>query len=400
MARETVGSSSTGLDGPPSRTSHSASLHTRAQSMQSLDHYDLPPPPHPPQRVHAASAKDRLACLEIKSKISMPEEVYRPAPETQIESHPRCVESVIARPDSGLGKNDSIATKHCQGMYRATSAEQPPSVLYHQSSAEQNPSSEYRPTKPYMQNCGYQHCGSIDQQNVEFWPRGEQPGLYRTMSRATLIDQDSGSVYQLIENKRGKTCETFLLQQQPVHSPSTASRPFHGLPSLQSLQGQTSIDLGMLQQAKSNLHSVYQTPAEGKQIMSQNSCEWPPSMPRDSCDRTANCRTEDSDFHFDQELLLPDPDYRSGPQTNVERYIAVPISSTEQYLISSSGQTYLTEKLPSTSTPSSTEQNLCTSIVSASVHDFPVSERLPPIGANSRAASKMSLDILDEETQC
>ena len=123
-------------------------------------------------------------------------------------------------------------------------------------------------------------------------------------------------------------------------------------------------------------------------------------MPRDSRDRTANCRTEDSDFHFDQELLLPDPDYRSGPQTNVERYIAVPISSTEQYLISSSGQTYLTEKLPSTSTPSSTEQNLCTSIVSASVHDFPVSERLPPIGANSRAASKMSLDILDEETQC
>ena len=31
----------------------------------------------------------------------------------------------------------------------------------------------------------------------------------------------------------------------------------------------------------------------------------------------------------------------------VERYIAVPISATEQYLISSTGQTYLTEKLPS-----------------------------------------------------
>ena len=29
------------------------------------------------------------------------------------------------------------------------------------------------------------------------------------------------------------------------------------------------------------------------------------------------------------------------------RFIAVPISATEQYLISSSGQTYLTEKLPS-----------------------------------------------------
>ena len=204
----------------------------------------------------------------------------------------------------------------------------------------------------------------------------------------------------MIENKRGKTCETFLLQQKPVNSPSTASRPFHGMPALKSLQGQASIDLGMLQQAKSNLHSVYQTSAEGKQIMSQNSSEWPPSMPRDSYDRIANCRADESDFHFDQELLLPDPDYRSGPQTNVERYIAVPISSTEQYLISSSGQTYLTEKLPSASTPSSSEHNPCTSIVSASVHDFPTTERLPPIGANSRAASKMSLDILDEETQC
>ena len=33
--------------------------------------------------------------------------------------------------------------------------------------------------------------------------------------------------------------------------------------------------------------------------------------------------------------------------TTTCRFIAVPISATEQYLISSSGQTYLTEKLPS-----------------------------------------------------
>ena len=32
---------------------------------------------------------------------------------------------------------------------------------------------------------------------------------------------------------------------------------------------------------------------------------------------------------------------------DVERFIAVPISATEQYLISSTGQTYLSEKLPS-----------------------------------------------------
>ena len=31
----------------------------------------------------------------------------------------------------------------------------------------------------------------------------------------------------------------------------------------------------------------------------------------------------------------------------VERYLAVAISDTEQYLISSTGQTFLTEKLPS-----------------------------------------------------
>ena len=32
---------------------------------------------------------------------------------------------------------------------------------------------------------------------------------------------------------------------------------------------------------------------------------------------------------------------------DVERFIAVPISATEQYLISSTGQRYLSEKLPS-----------------------------------------------------
>ena len=41
-------------------------------------------------------------------------------------------------------------------------------------------------------------------------------------------------------------------------------------------------------------------------------------------------------------------------------------------------------------------------LFSASIHDLemPTGERLPPIGANSRAASKMSLEILDEETKC
>ena len=99
----------------------------------------------------------------------------------------------------------------------------------------------------------------------------------------------------------------------------------------------------------------------------------------------------------------------------VERYIAVPISATEQYLISSTGQTYLTEKLPSPIKESTQISGINIKIrilltknkndnisFSASIHDLemPSGERLPPIGANSRAASKMSLEILDEETKC
>ena len=37
----------------------------------------------------------------------------------------------------------------------------------------------------------------------------------------------------------------------------------------------------------------------------------------------------------------------SSVDSSVERFIAVPISATEQYLISSTGQTYITEKLSS-----------------------------------------------------
>ena len=75
---------------------------------------------------------------------------------------------------------------------------------------------------------------------------------------------------------------------------------------------------------------------------------------------------------------------------SVERFIAVPISATEQYLISSTGQTYITEKL------SSPIINRRKELMEPSEPG----ERLPPIGANSRATSKISLHLLDEETQC
>jgi len=46
------------------------------------------------------------------------------------------------------------------------------------------------------------------------------------------------------------------------------------------------------------------------------------------------------------------------PPTSVERYIAVPLSATEQYLISSSGQAYLTEQLPPLMPPPTTSASV------------------------------------------
>lgn len=147
------------------------------------------------------------------------------------------------------------------------------------------------------------------------------------------------------------------------------------------VRAQTSIDLGMLAQARSQLQPV-----------------WRPQ--------------ERSTEEVTKEL---DNEEKEGEDEDVERFIAVPISSTEQYLISSTGQTYLTEKLPSTlsSLPIRHQMSLGSKVVdifggfhenfSANIQDldnFPSGERLPPIGANSRAASKMSLDAFDEETQC
>ena len=139
----------------------------------------------------------------------------------------------------------------------------------------------------------------------------------------------------MIENRQpGKTSETLLLshqtrQPQPFSRKQQDHRPGR-------INNQASIDLGMLHHARSELHQVAE-------------------------------RERPVDF-----------------QESVERYIAVPISETEQYLISSTGQTYLTEKISSPVLSRSLEPG----------------ERLPPIGAISRTTSKVSLDLLDEETQC
>ena len=82
------------------------------------------------------------------------------------------------------------------------------------------------------------------------------------------------------------------------------------------VRAQTSIDLGMLAQARSQLQPVWRPQERSNEVVTR-------------------------------ELDKEGEEGEDGDE-DVERFIAVPISSTEQYLISSTGQTYLTEKLPST----------------------------------------------------
>lgn len=234
--------------------------------------------------------------------------------------------------------------------------------------------------------------------------------MYRTASRATLVDQESGNVYQLIEKQqRGKTSETFLLQQ-PLSSP--APRP----PGLGCLPVQASIDLGMLHQARSALHPVptHQSPCRDqphyqvpKHLSHQGSLagDW---QARESIrDRLRELQGED------RCLLLPDLSSPGSmehlprdlpsclpPPSSVERYIAVPLSATEQYLISSSGQAYLTEQLPSLMAPPTTLTDALT-VHSSESGDVcpPFAERPPPLGANSRQPSKLSLDMLEDDVE-
>lgn len=256
--------------------------------------------------------------------------------------------------------------------------------------------------------------------------------MYRTASRATLVDQDSGNVYQLIEKQRGKTSETFLLQQ-PLSSP-TPRPPAPPPKNLGGLPVQASIDLGMLHQARSSLNPVgagsvvqdphYQVP---KQLSShQGSLSGEASWAAQSQSQWGARESirerfkELSGEAADRCLLLPDSvgsleclprDLPSclPPPTSVERYIAVPLSATEQYLISSSGQAYLTEQLPPLMPPPTTSASVMvhSSETGEGSEDqgmsFPPStERPPPLGANSRQPSKLSLDLLqteDEELQ-
>ena len=155
---------------------------------------------------------------------------------------------------------------------------------------------------------------------------------------------------------------------QPARS-SREHRP------VRQINNQASIDLGMLQQVKQpSLTGLVMTPGDDHhdcQARSELQCVGETDRPGDFPD----CEPAVVDSNVDN---------------SVERFIAVPISATEQYLISSTGQTYITEKLSSPIINRKKEL----------VESTEPGERLPPIGANSRAASKISLQLLDEETQC
>ena len=173
---------------------------------------------------------------------------------------------------------------------------------------------------------------------------------------------------QLIENRQaGKTCETLLVSQPARSSREREHRP------VRQINNQASIDLGMLQQVR-----------QGKGLMR-------PGEDDDDCQARSELQCvgetdRPGDFPDCQSAVVES----SSVDNSVERFIAVPISATEQYLISSTGQTYITEKL------SSPIINMKKELVESSEPG----ERLPPIGANSRATSKISLQLLDEETQC
>jgi len=256
--------------------------------------------------------------------------------------------------------------------------------------------------------------------------------MYRTASRATLVDQDSGNVYQLIEKHRGgKPSETFLLQQ-PLSSPAPKPPP----PPPKALGGmpvQASIDLGMLHQARSALHPVppsslqehqphYQIP---KHCHGPGSFQPPGLAAQDSFGGSlgGDCldwqareaireRFMEGMSEGERCLLLPDPSMGSmeclprdlpsclPPPSSVERYIAVPLSATEQYLISSSGQAYLTEQLPPLMLPPpSTSASVTVHSSESGDSCAPLTERPPPLGANSRQPSKLSLDLLQDDLE-
>ena len=145
------------------------------------------------------------------------------------------------------------------------------------------------------------------------------------------------------------------------HEASGQHRPGHAAPGAATLS-HTKVLAGHCVQARSKLQPVWA------------------QQPQESLQEEAATRDQDQDVERCGVVMLP------ALLTTCCRFIAVPISATEQYLISSSGQTYLTEKLPSPvpGAPCPLPALTVTMIMfTASIHDIPSGERLPPLGMAS-----------------
>ena len=208
-------------------------------------------------------------------------------------------------------------------------------------------------------------------------------------SRWRHITQDTGSVYTLIENRRlgpgpGEVTDSYLLTQARPPDLRAAPAPppgprGHQRPLLGGMRPQASIDLGMLHQVLP--HSVTQRFQAGHCVQARGKLQpvWA-QQPQESLQEEAATRDQDQDVERCGVVMLP------ALLTTCCRFIAVPISATEQYLISSTGQTYLTEKLPSP-VPGAPCPHPALSVTmimfTASIHDIPSGERLPPLGMAS-----------------
>ena len=131
------------------------------------------------------------------------------------------------------------------------------------------------------------------------------------------------------------------------------------------MRPQASIDLGMLHQVPPHCHSCKVLSGHCAQARTKLQPVWA-QQPQESLQED-----QDQDVERCGVVMLP------ALLTTTCRFIAVPISATEQYLISSSGQTYLTEKLPSPVPGDDPCARVPTSASKSSIRRFVITEKAP-----------------------
>jgi len=170
--------------------------------------------------------------------------------------------------------------------------------------------------------------------------------LQRTASRATVLDSDAISVYQLGDQPYEGT-ENYLSQMNRKNR----------------LVTQQSIDRALMEQAnRMDRHTIDRALASHK-LNSQLSLDRSmPGLP------AKDTRTGQLSRRLVGQASLDHYQLDKTQDPSIERYVAVPINSSDHLLISNTGEHFVAAPVP---TSSSTEHILLTSI----------GERLPPLGA-------------------